>query len=172
MGRPKAVVPLRGRPLIAWPLAAAQAAGLEAVVVAKPGSELPPLEVAVWDEPEAPVHPLTGVVAALERAARPIVVLACDMPFVTPELIRRVAVAEGMAVPRNEAFPARYDPAHLPALRAALERQAPVKELLADATVIDADPDELFGVNDPEALATAETRRSGAPRPDPPPPAR
>ena len=41
MGRPKALVPLGGRPLIAWPLAAAQAAGLEAVVVAKPGSALP-----------------------------------------------------------------------------------------------------------------------------------
>ena len=37
-------------------------------MVAKPGSALPPLEVPIWDEPEAPSHPLTGLVAALERA--------------------------------------------------------------------------------------------------------
>jgi molybdopterin-guanine dinucleotide biosynthesis protein A len=171
MGRPKAVVPLAGRPLIAWPLAAAQAAGLETVVVAKPGSQLPPLDAAVWDEPELPVHPLTGVLAALERAARPIVALACDMPFVTPDLIRRLAAADGLAVPRDEAFPARYEPAHLPLLRAALDREAPVKDVLAGATLVEADPDELFGINDPEALATA-TRRSGVPRSGPPPPAR
>ena len=42
MGRPKALVPLGGRPLIAWPLAAAAEAGLEAVVVAKPGLSAPP----------------------------------------------------------------------------------------------------------------------------------
>ena len=69
MGRPKALVPLGGRPLIAWPLAAAAEAGLEAVVVAKPGSALPPLEVPVWDEPEAPSHPLTGLVAAPSSAS-------------------------------------------------------------------------------------------------------
>ncbi len=54
MGSPKATVLLGGRPLIAWSLAAAAEAGLEAVVVAKPGSSLPPLEVPVWDEPAAP----------------------------------------------------------------------------------------------------------------------
>jgi molybdopterin-guanine dinucleotide biosynthesis protein A len=171
MGRPKATVPLGGAPLIAWPLAAARAAGLEAVVVAKPGSRLPPLDVAVWDEPEAPTHPLTGIVAALERAGRPVVVLACDMPFVTPALIARVAAAEGMAVPRGEAFPARYAPAQLPALRAALAAEEPLMATLKGAAPIDADPDELFGVNDPQALAEA-TRRAAALPPDRRPPAR
>ena len=41
MGSPKALVELGGRPLVAWVLAAALDAGLEAVVVAKPGSALP-----------------------------------------------------------------------------------------------------------------------------------
>jgi molybdopterin-guanine dinucleotide biosynthesis protein A len=171
LGRPKALVPLGGRPLIAWPLAAAQEAGLEAVVVAKAGAPLPPLDVAVWEEPAVPVHPLTGLVAALERAGRPIVALACDMPFVSPALIARVAAAEGMAVPRGQAFPARYEPGHLPALRDALEREAAVREVLRGAAPIDADPDELLGVNDPEALAAA-TRRAAALRPDPRRPAR
>jgi molybdenum cofactor guanylyltransferase len=173
MGRPKAVVPLAGRPLIAWPLAAAQAAGLEAVVVAKPGSPLPPLDVPVWDEPAEPAHPLTGLVAGLERAGRPIVALACDMPFVSAELIARLAAMEGAAVPLGEAFPARYEPPALRALRDGLARQAALREVLAQlgAAVGEADEDELLGVNDPAALEAA-TRRAAARPPDPRPPAR
>jgi molybdenum cofactor guanylyltransferase len=158
MGRPKAVVPLGDRPLIAWPLAAASEAGLEAVVVAKPGSPLPPLDVPVWEEPRSPAHPLTGVVAALERAGRPIVALACDMPFVTAGLIARLAALEGVAAPPGEAFPARYEPSALPALRAGLAREVAVREVLAElgAVAVEADAGSLLGVNDPEALARAE----------------
>jgi molybdenum cofactor guanylyltransferase len=162
MGRPKALVPLGGRPLIAWPLAAAAEAGLEAVVVAKPGSALPPLEVPVWDEPEAPSHPLTGLVAALERAGRPVVALACDMPFVSPGLIARLAAARGVAAPAGEAFPARYELSALPMLLAGLAREAAVRAVLAElgAATVEAAPEELVGINDPEALARAEAALS------------
>jgi molybdopterin-guanine dinucleotide biosynthesis protein A len=162
MGRPKALVPLGGRPLIAWPLAAAAAAGLEAVVVAKPGSVLPPLEVPVWDEPEAPSHPLTGLVAALERAGGPVVALACDMPFVSAGLVARLAAARGVAAPAGEAFPARYEPSALPVLRAGLERETAVRAVLAELGVApaEADAEELVGINDPEALARAEAALS------------
>ena len=162
MGEPKALVLLGGRPLIAWPLAAAAAAGLEAVVVAKPGSALPPLEVPVWDEPEAPSHPLTGLVAALERAGGPVVALACDMPFVSPGLIARLAAAKGVAAPAGEAFPARYEPSALPALRAGLAREAAVRAVLAElgAAPVEADAEELVGINDPDALARAEAALS------------
>jgi molybdopterin-guanine dinucleotide biosynthesis protein A len=158
MGRAKAVVELGGRPLISWPLAAAAAAGLEAVVVAKPGSELPALDVPVWVEPDAPAHPLTGLVAALERAAGPIVALACDMPFVTAELIARLAGARGVAAPPGEAFPARYEPGALPVLRAGLRREAGVRAVLAElgAAPVEAATGTLVGINDPEALARAE----------------
>jgi molybdopterin-guanine dinucleotide biosynthesis protein A len=162
MGRPKAVVPLGGRPLIAWPLAAAAAAGLEAVVVAKPGSSLPPLDVPVWEEPDAPAHPLTGLVAALERADGPIVALACDMPFVSSGLIARLAVAAGVAAPAGEAFPARYEPSALPVLRAGLAREAAVRAVLAElgAAPVEASREELAGINDPQALARAEAALS------------
>jgi len=162
MEAPKATVALGGRPLLAWPLAAAAEAGLEAVVVAKPGSALPELDVPVWAEPERPSHPLTGIVAALERAApRAIVALACDMPFVPPDLIARLAGLDAVsAAPPGEAFPARYAPAALPALRAALAREAPLRAALAElgpAEIAAADPDRaLLGVNDPAALARAE----------------
>ena len=42
IGGHKALVPLCGRPLITYPLAAARAAGLSAVVVAKRDTQLPP----------------------------------------------------------------------------------------------------------------------------------
>jgi molybdopterin-guanine dinucleotide biosynthesis protein A len=173
MGRPKAMVPLGGRPLIAWPLAAARAAGLEAVVVAKPGSELPALDVPVWLEPATPGHPLTGLITALERARRPIVALACDMPFVSPALIERLAAASGVVAPRGEAFPARYEPRSLPTLLEGLAREGSLRDVLAQlgAAVIDADPGELVGVNDPAALEAATRRAAALPR-DPRPPGR
>src|SRR5690348_1240038 len=96
MGRAKALVPLGGRPLVAWPLAAAATAGLEPVVIAKPGSELPD-GVTVWHEPDEISHPLAGLVCALERAGAPLVALACDMPFVTPGLLARLAALDGVA---------------------------------------------------------------------------
>jgi molybdopterin-guanine dinucleotide biosynthesis protein A len=160
MGSPKALVELGGRPLVAWPLAAALEAGLEAVVVAKPGSALPPLGVAVWPEPDQPAHPLTGIIAALERAGpRGIVALACDMPFVSPNLIARLGAGFSVAAPRGEAFPARYTSAALPVLRAGLAREAPVRDVLAElgaAEVASHGPaHELLGINDPESLARA-----------------
>ena len=161
MGAPKALVELGGRPLVAWALAAALEAGLEAVVVAKPGSPLPPLDVPVWPEPEQPFHPLAGVVAALERAApRAVVALACDMPFVPAELIARLAALDAVAAaPAGEAFPGRYERAALPILRAGLEREAPLREVLAELDAVEIDPGgsphALLGINDPEALARA-----------------
>jgi len=161
MGSPKALVELGGRPLIAWPLAAAAEAGLEVVVVAKSGSPLPTLEVPVWAEPERPSHPLAGLVAALERAApRPIVALACDMPFVPAALIARLAALDAVAAaPAGEAFPARYAGAALPVLRTGLERAAPLRALLADVGAAEVDaggpPHALLGVNDPAGLARA-----------------
>jgi len=169
MGGAKASAPLAGRPLIAWPLAAVAAAGLEAVVVAKAGTALPPLAVPVWLEPDAPAHPLLGLVTALERAGgRPVVAVGCDMPFLAPGLLRALADHPApVAAPRaGEALaplPARYGPAALPALRAALAREAPLRATLAALApaAIDAaafgDPERLLAsVNDPVALAAAE----------------
>ncbi len=169
MGAPKALVPFAGAPLIARPLAAAEAAGLDAVVVAKAGSELPPLAVPVWLEPDEPRHPLTGLVRALE-GGRPVVAVACDMPFVTSGLLAHLAGLDAPAAPRVagrlEPFPGRYEPSALPALRTALAREAPVREVLAALAPAELDEADLrafgdparlvLGVNTPEELAAAE----------------
>lgn len=170
MGRSKAAVPLAGRPLAAWVLAAAARAGLEAVVIAKPETELPTLAVPVWHEPEEPWHPLAGLVAALERAApRPVIALACDMPFVTPALLRRLAESSASAaVPtsggRVHPFPGRYALQTLEALRRGLAAEASVRDVLAELGPLELFESEervLLGVNDPAALARAETLAAG-----------
>jgi len=174
MGAAKATVAFGGRPLIEQPIEAALAAGLETVVVAKPGSELPALSVPVWEEPAEPRHPLTGLLAALERAGgRDVMALACDMPFVAPGLLERLAETEGTAAPRVsgrlEPFPARYAAGALPALREALAREAPLRAALAELAPVELGEDELRaygdpaqlvrGLNTPAELAAAEAAR-------------
>ena len=137
MGAPKALVSFGGAPLIHRPLAAARAAGLPAIVVAKPGSPLPELDVPVLDEPEEISHPLAGLIAALEHAPE-IVAVACDQPWVTGEAIRVLAARpEPIASLPGQPFPGRYTAAVLPALRDALAREAPLREILADAATVD-----------------------------------
>ena len=154
MGGPKPLVEMGGTPLIARPLEAAREAGLDAVVVAKAGTPLP-AGVRVWQEPDEPFHPLLGIVTALERAGEPVVVVACDQPFVPAELLARLANGGAVrAGGRIEPFPARYEPDWLPELRAALEREAPVRatlEALGPAT-IEWDAAALRSINVPEDL--------------------
>ena len=161
MGEPKALAELGGAPLIARPLAAAAAAGLEAVIVAKDDTSLPEVGVPVWREPAEPVHPLLGIVTALERAGRPVVAVACDMPFVPAALLARLAAGPEAAVTvdgRLEPFPARYEPAALPRLRAALEAGASVRATLAalDPATFVCDGALVASVNTPDELAAAE----------------
>jgi molybdopterin-guanine dinucleotide biosynthesis protein A len=170
MGAPKPGAPLGGRPLIAWPLAAAAAAGLRAVVVAKGSTPLPPLDVEVWLEPERPQHPLTGLVCALQRAGGPIVAVACDQPWLPPELLARVAAAEGCAAVSAggapEPFPARYPLQALPALRRGLEAQAPLRRVLAALAPVAIEIEDarlVASLNTPEALAAAERSLASPP---------
>jgi molybdopterin-guanine dinucleotide biosynthesis protein A len=183
MGAPKALARLGGAPLIARPLAAAQAAGLPAIVVAKPDSPLPELDVPVIHEPPEPRHPLCGLVAALEHvaagcadglcgeaelAAGAVVAVACDQPWVTGAVLAALAGrAEPVAVPlvagRLEPFPGRYDARVLAALRAALAEEASLRATLAalETATVDlrpfGDPARLVAsVNTPDELAAAQ----------------
>lgn len=82
MGRDKARLRLGGRSLLAWARAAAQATGW-------------PVRV-VWRDAVPQCGPLGGVWTAFGRSrARRLVFLACDQPFVTAGLIRRVGRGTG-----------------------------------------------------------------------------
>lgn len=170
LGGAKPTAELVGRPLIAYPLAALAAAGIEAFVVAKPDSELPSLDVGVLTEPAEPTHPLAGIVAALRHAGRPLVLVGCDFPFAPPSLLRALAAApESLVVPAPGGDPqplvARWSPELLPRLEAALEREEPLRRtvaalaprLLDDTELAQfGDPTRLlFNVNTPEDLTRA-----------------
>jgi molybdopterin-guanine dinucleotide biosynthesis protein A len=158
LGGAKASVDLAGRPLIAYPIAAIAEAGMEPVVVAKGDSGLPPLPCRTVREPEEPRHPLAGVVAALrEFPDRPLVVVACDMPLLTPALLAHLAAApERLVLPEPDGemhpFPGRYEASLLPELEPAPTAKEPVREVLARLRPRRLDSEELARFGPPERL--------------------
>jgi molybdenum cofactor guanylyltransferase len=172
LGRPKPTAPLAGRMLLEHPLEALQTAGLETVVAAKADTSLPAIGVPVWIEPPEPVHPLLGIVTALERAeGRSLLVCGCDLPFVTPDLVAWLAGLDApLAAPRigGRLHPlfGRYASSLVGPLSEALERRAPLQETLTALGVQVVEEGELrafgnpelllFNVNTPEDLQRAE----------------
>jgi molybdopterin-guanine dinucleotide biosynthesis protein A len=165
LGGSKAMAELAGRPLISYPLAAFAAAGIETVVVAKPATELPALDVPVITEPAQPTHPLLGLITALEHAVgRPIVTSPCDTPFVSPALLASLAASSATAVvhdgERLHPLLARYRSSDLAALQHGLSENASATsttESLSPA-LIEADPRMTFNVNTLDDLAAAAAR--------------
>jgi molybdopterin-guanine dinucleotide biosynthesis protein A len=175
LGGAKPMTSLGGRPLICHPLAAARGAGLEALVIAKPSTRLPPLAELVLHEPQRPRHPLCGVLTALEHAATrspapAVLLLACDMPFLTSPLLGWLASLEGAAMAevdgRAQPLLSRCEPSDLPVLRRALEERRSLSDALrglAPRVITERDlarfgrPERLcFNVNDAEDLRRAE----------------
>jgi molybdopterin-guanine dinucleotide biosynthesis protein A len=152
-------------------------------VLAKANTRLPPLPgVTVWVEPENPRHPLVGITQALALAGgRPVVVCAGDMPFVTPQLIRRLVKTDAGRAPAVIACSGGfmqpllgcYQPRALELLAgAARAATAPLLETVGaiDPVLVEVeDPDELFDVDSPDDLLLAsamlDQRRAAVPRP-------
>jgi molybdopterin-guanine dinucleotide biosynthesis protein A len=162
LGGAKAKTQLAGRPLLSYPVQAGLEAGLETLVVAKPSTELPELPVPVVEEPEHPRHPLCGVVAALRFAARrdpapDVLVLACDMPFLTAELLSWLARLEGAAVAEAEGrlqpLLSRCTVAQRSGLERALEEGSSTANALAAPPARVLRESELARFGDPGRLA-------------------
>jgi molybdopterin-guanine dinucleotide biosynthesis protein A len=170
MGRPKPRVRIAGHALISYPIAAAQAAGLERFVVAKADTELPEIYCPVLLEPDEPRHPLCGLVAALRHQRGPVLALACDMVFIDEKLLAWLASHTGTTVleadGRLQPLLARYDYGSLERLEAALERGDSLRDtvaslspkLIPESDVIRfGDPARLcFNVNTPADVEEAE----------------
>ena len=172
MGGAKPATLLAGRPLIAYPLAALRAVCAPVAVVAKRDSPLPQVGygVELWREPDEPRHPLAGIAEALRRAeGRPVVVLACDLPLVTADVVRALAAAPGeladVGRAGDEVQPlcARYEPAALGRLTG-LDPAVRLLDAVAALTpgYVDVPADALLNVNDAAGLAAA-ARTLGAP---------
>lgn len=175
LGGAKATALLAGRALACHPLAAARAAGLETILVAKRDTPLPEVNERVIHELASTSHPLCGVIAALDYAAErspapDVVLVACDMPFLAPELLAWLAAVEGPAMVETAGRPqpllSRCRVADRPVLLEALHDDSSLADALLrlDPRVIDdaglarfGDPQRLcFNVNDARDLRLAE----------------
>jgi molybdopterin-guanine dinucleotide biosynthesis protein A len=180
MGGAKATVELAGRPLISYPLETLAAALDDVAVLAKADTELPSLPGAtIWVEAQVLHHPLVGILQALALAGgRPVLVCAVDLPFVSPELVRRLATEDPGGAPavlasrRGAMQPLLgcYQPSTIELIGPAMDR--PLRELVAaiKPRLLEVeDPDELFNVNAPDdllrAAATLDRRRGRPTRP-------
>jgi molybdenum cofactor guanylyltransferase len=179
IGGGKATVALRGTPLVAYPIAALQAVLADVAVVAKRDTTLPLLpRVRIWTEPDAPRHPLAGIVHALAAAnGREVLVCAGDLPFISGTLLRTLLDADPAGAPavvpraggRLQPLLARYLPQARAPLAAALAgagRSAPLTEHVAALAprVLELDDERpFFNVNLPEDLLTAAALLDGDP---------
>ncbi len=162
MGGEKASALLAGRPLIDYPLAAARAAGLEAVVLAKATTVLPPLAERVLLEPERPSHPLCGALSALSFAgkrspAAAVLLVGCDMPFLTGELLGWLAMQEGAAMAevggRWQPLLSRCLVAQIAPLKAALTAGRSLRGAIGELSPRIVSERELRRFGEPERLA-------------------
>jgi molybdopterin-guanine dinucleotide biosynthesis protein A len=168
IGGAKASVALGGRPLIEHVLVAARDGGIEAVVVAKHGTELPSLAERVIEEPDEPRHPLCGILTALdyagERAAdSAVLAVACDMPFLPGALLRRLAAIDGPVVLELggalEPLPARCIQSQRPQLREALAQERSLRSALGAGSPRVLGERELSRFGDPARLLFGVNRR-------------
>jgi molybdopterin-guanine dinucleotide biosynthesis protein A len=157
LGGAKATADLGGRPLIAHALDALRERVGEVVVVAKPGTTLPALDVPVWHDDDEAFHPRHGIVTALRGAAgAPVLALAVDLPYAGPALdalLRAGPTAVARADGRLQPLCALYGPGALAPLRAAPADEALTRSVLAlDPVVVDVPAASLTNVNTPEDL--------------------
>ncbi len=170
IGGAKATAQLDGQALISYPLAAALGALSSVAVVAKDGVELPQLDqrVELWIEPDEPRHPVIGVIEALRRAeGRAVLIIACDLPLLTSEVVALIASADAegsvavlaSAAGRPQPLLARYQPAALALLEKFDTDGAMTEQVMALLpTLVEVPAEASFNVNDLEQLKEVSRR--------------
>jgi molybdopterin-guanine dinucleotide biosynthesis protein A len=167
IGGSKATVSLDGQPLISYSLRALQAVLADVVILAKSATVLPSIAgVTVWIEPDTLHHPLIGIIQALALAdGRPVLICAADLPFVTPDLLTRLARHDPGTAPaviaasgdRIQPLLGCYQPGAA-RLLSRVDLNRPLREVIAaigPALLAVDDPDMLFNVNTPDDLLQA-----------------
>ena len=92
LGRDKALLPWSGKPLVLHLFEILQEVVSEVVVVTVSGRSYGELGMPVIHDRFEGKGPLAGIHAALDWArSRPVFVVACDLPFVSVELVEHVA---------------------------------------------------------------------------------
>jgi len=185
MNVPKAFLDVGGRPIIQRVLDELRPHFGDIMVIANEDAGYTGLGVPVYPDLIPGRGPLSGIHAALSRAAHPCTfVVACDMPFVNGRLARLVAEkAEGWdcAVPKAGKHPeplfAAYTKSCLPAVNECLEQnRLKVMDLLSrlrvnyieeDLAALTGPGDIFFNVNNPQDLSQARAlAQPGGSRPE------
>jgi molybdopterin-guanine dinucleotide biosynthesis protein A/molybdopterin converting factor small subunit len=130
MGRPKALLPFDGEPLIAHVVRDLKRAFAETVVVAAPDQELPPLPATLVRDEVAYQGPVSGIYHGLKASTKEVCfVTSCDAPFLNLALISHLVsqiAASDVVVPfwqeRFQPLHAVYRRSVAPLLREQLER--------------------------------------------------
>ena len=182
MGRPKAMLPFGGEPLIVQVLRRLESLFPDIVVVAAPGQELPDLPATMVRDEVAYQGPVGGICYGL-RACRSAAgfVTSCDVPFLSVPLVSHLASRlpdHDVVVPywegRLQPLHAVYRRSVLPLLEQQLERGElrpvflydKVRTLKVEEDEIRAyDPDgsSFFNMNTPEDYADALARWQDVP---------
>ena len=136
MGRDKALLPLGGQTLIEHVLAAARPLGYPRVIIGDP-TAYAHLGLLVLPDLRPKLGPLGGLYTALSTTTAPVLLLACDLPFLTPEFLRHLVNRRGpqAVVPYTDAglqpLCALYEPSCLAAVETAIQAdQLGMRDLL------------------------------------------
>lgn len=177
MGTDKAFVDLNGKPVIEHLLARVRDLGqAETILIANRQEAYAHLGLPIFPDALADTGSLGGIYTAILHSQQPYtLVLACDMPFANPDLLRyllnlRTGDQFDVIVPRVDGFPeglhAVYSKACLPPIRRRLDaNRLKVIGFYADVRVryldekdwqpFDPDGISFYNVNTPEQLAAA-----------------
>lgn len=181
MGQDKALLPFHGKALVEWVLDGARQAGDEVILITNQRKSYQFLGIPIYPDAWSSGGALVGLYTALLRASYPLVgILACDMPFASPELmlfekdLLQTNTEIDVAIPRRgngiEPFHAVYRQVTcLPLIETALKNgEIRVVDWLARARVRFIDPAETLrfdpnqiafdNLNTPEDFRQAERR--------------
>ena len=158
-GRDKSRLVIGGRTILARQLDVLQRVVTRIVIVANAPEQYADAGVPVLPDAVPGTGSLGGIYTALADAQGPVLILACDMPFVTAPFLARVIEAgreADIAIPRGhdgyQPLCANYAPACAGPLRRRIEQGAlKVVDLLADVRVRELGPDEIAAF-DPDGL--------------------
>jgi len=161
MGRPKALLPFAGEPLIAHVVRSLKAMFAEAVVVAAPEQELPELPAVLVRDEVAYQGPVSGIYHGLRASTKEVCfVTSCDAPFLNPALIAHLLSQiydYDVVVPywheRFQPLHAVYRASVAPLLKNQLERGELRPILLYNKVRTRNIPDDEIRSHDPEGLS-------------------
>jgi molybdopterin-guanine dinucleotide biosynthesis protein A len=157
-GQPKALIELGGRPIIARVLAALAPAVDEVLLVTNTPDLYAFLELPMVGDVHRDQGPLGGIYSGLEAAAgQAALTVACDMPFLHPDVLRLVAARAGEAdvvIPRTgtglETMHAAYGKACLPHIAGRLAAgQLKITDFLERVRVVEIAEAEVARFRDP-----------------------